>query len=96
MTDEENNMNETRKTSVFENSLVWFGAAVSIAEILTGTCLAPLGFWKGLAAVIGGHVIGGVLLYFAGLLGARFGCSAMETTKRTLGSAADSFLLCSM
>lgn len=28
---------EERRTSVFENGLIWFGAAVSIAEILTGT-----------------------------------------------------------
>ena len=28
-----------RRTSVFENGLIWFGAAVSIAEILTGAYL---------------------------------------------------------
>ncbi len=38
-------------TSVSANSLIWFGAGVSIAEILTGTYLAPLGFGKGLAAI---------------------------------------------
>ena len=27
----------TKKTSVFENGLIWFGAGVSIAETLTGT-----------------------------------------------------------
>ena len=32
-----------KKTSVFQNSLIWFGAGVSIAEILTGTYFAPLG-----------------------------------------------------
>ena len=37
---------EERRTSVFENGLIWFGAAVSIAEILTGTYFAPLGFAK--------------------------------------------------
>ena len=30
-----------KKTSSFQNSLIWFGAAVSIAEILTGTYFAP-------------------------------------------------------
>ena len=29
-------MNEKR-TGLFENGLIWFGAGVSIAEILTGT-----------------------------------------------------------
>lgn len=40
-------MNEKR-TSVFENGLIWFGAGVSIAEIMTGTLFAPLGFPKGI------------------------------------------------
>lgn len=31
-------MNEKR-TGLFENGLIWFGAGVSIAEILTGTTL---------------------------------------------------------
>ena len=42
---------EEKRTSLFENGLIWFGAGVSIAEILTGTYLAPLGFGRGLAAV---------------------------------------------
>ena len=49
---------ENRRTSIFENGLIWFGAGVSIAEILTGTYFAPLGFGKGLLAVITGHLIG--------------------------------------
>ena len=32
--------------------LVWFGAAVSLAEILTGTFFAPLGLQTGLAAIV--------------------------------------------
>ena len=32
-----------KKTSIYENGLIWFGAAVSIAEILTGTYYAPMG-----------------------------------------------------
>ena len=43
---------EEKRTSVFENGLIWFGAAVSIAEILTGTYFAPLGFTKGLLAIL--------------------------------------------
>lgn len=52
-----------KKTSVFSNGLIWFGAGVSIAEILTGTYLAPLGFGRGLAAILLGHVIGCALLF---------------------------------
>ncbi|MEG1682408.1 MAG: putative hydroxymethylpyrimidine transporter CytX [Oscillospiraceae bacterium] len=77
-------MQET-KTSVFSNGLIWFGAAVSIAEILTGTLLAPLGFAKGLAAILLGHLFGCLLLYAAGLIGAKTEKSAMETVKLSFG-----------
>jgi putative hydroxymethylpyrimidine transporter CytX len=76
---------EQTKTSVFSNGLIWFGAAVSIAEILTGTLAAPLGFRKGLLAIIVGHIIGCILLYMAGLIGAKTGKSAMETVKISFG-----------
>ena len=74
-----------KKTSAFQNSLIWFGAAVSIAEILTGTYFAPLGFTKGLLAILVGHVIGCAMFFFAGLIGGRTGRSAMETVKMSFG-----------
>jgi len=77
---------EERRTSVFENGLIWFGAAVSIAEILTGTYFAPLGFTKGLLAILIGHIIGCTMLVFAGLIGGRVRKSAMETAKMSFGS----------
>jgi purine-cytosine permease-like protein len=61
---------EQTKTSVFSNGLIWFGEAGSIAEILTGTLVAPLGFGAGLLAIVTGHVIGCAVLYLAGLIGA--------------------------
>lgn len=66
-----------KKTSLFENGLIWFGAGVSIAEILTGTYFAPLGMAKGLAAILIGHVIGCVLLFLSGVIGGtlRKGCN---------------------
>ena len=70
---------EGKKTSVFANSLIWFGAGVSIAEILTGTYFAPLGIAKGLQAIITGHIIGCVMLFLAGYIGGKAGKSAMET-----------------
>lgn len=77
---------EEKRTSVFENGLIWFGAAVSIAEILTGTYFAPLGFIKGLLAVLIGHIIGCVILFFSGLIGGKVRKSAMETVKMSFGS----------
>ena len=76
---------EEKRTSLFENGLIWFGAGVSIAEILTGTYIAPLGFGRGLAAVLIGHVIGCLMIFFAGLIGARNRKSAMETVKLSFG-----------
>ena len=78
-------MEKKKGTSVFENGLIWFGAGVSIAEILTGTYLAPLGFEKGLTAILLGHLIGCLMMFFAGLIGARMRKSAMETVKMSFG-----------
>jgi putative hydroxymethylpyrimidine transporter CytX len=76
---------EEKRTSAFENGLIWFGAGVSIAEILTGTYFAPLGFKRGLAAIVLGHVIGCTMFFLAGLIGGKTGKSAMETVKRSFG-----------
>lgn len=78
-------MQEKAKTTVFGNSLIWFGAAISIAEILTGTLFAPLGFQKALLAIVLGHILGGFLFYFAGSIGARYSKTAMDTAKLTFG-----------
>ena len=77
-------MNENR-TSVFSNGLIWFGAGVSLAEILTGTYFAPLGFGKAMAAILLGHFIGGIMMFAAGMIGAKERRSAMETVKMSFG-----------
>mgnify|MGYP000720167234 FL=1 len=77
-------MNEKR-TSIFENGLIWFGAGVSLAEILTGTYFAPLGFGKGVLAIIIGHIIGCMMLFLAGVIGGKTRRSAMETVKDSFG-----------
>ncbi len=77
-------MNE-KKTSVFSNGLIWFGAGVSLAEILTGTYFAPLGFGKAMLAILLGHLIGGLMMFAAGMIGAKERKSAMETVKMSFG-----------
>ena len=74
-----------KKTSNFQNGLIWFGAGVSLAEILTGTAFAPLGMAKGFAAILLGHIIGCAMMLLAGLIGGRTGRSAMETVKMSFG-----------
>lgn len=75
-----------KRTSLFENGLIWFGAGVSIAEILTGTYFAALGLGRGLAAILVGHVIGCIMLFLAGVIGGKTRKSAMETVKDSFGS----------
>ena len=74
-----------KRTSIFENGLIWFGAGVSLAEILTGTYFASLGFRKGLLAIIIGHIIGCTMLFLAGVIGGKTRRSAMETVKMSFG-----------
>ena len=74
-----------KRTSLFENGMIWFGAGISIAEILTGTYLAPLGFGSGLAAILIGHLIGCTLMFLAGIIGARQRRSSMEAAKMSFG-----------
>ena len=75
-----------KRTSIPANALIWFGAGVSLAEILTGTFFAPLGFRDGGVAIVVGHIIGCALLFLAGLIGARTRRSAMETVKMAFGA----------
>ncbi|WP_410497629.1 putative hydroxymethylpyrimidine transporter CytX [Chitinibacter sp. S2-10] len=85
MTSSANLPNSESTLSSSALALLWFGAAVSLAEILTGTFLAPLGFEQGVKAILLGHVIGGVLFWLAGYIGAKTGKPAMETVKRSFG-----------
>ena len=66
-------------------AMIWFGAALSIAEIMTGTYLAPLGLTQGLYAIILGHIIGGIFLFGAGLIGGRLRQGSMNTTAFSFG-----------
>lgn len=66
-------------------TLIWFGAAVSIAEIITGTLFAPLGFAKGIFVILIGHVIGCFLMYLVGLIGIKTGMGTMMSTAKSFG-----------
>ena len=63
-------MNDNRNgMSACASGLVWFGAAVSIAEIEAGAALAPAAVggraWIVFAAILLGHLLGGALLFLA-------------------------------
>lgn len=71
--------------------MIWFGAGVSIAEIITGTYFAPLGFAKGMAAIAIGHVLGCALLFMTGVIGAKKKMAAMQTTALSFGKIGAKF-----
>ncbi|OOF56242.1 cytosine permease [Rodentibacter genomosp. 2] len=73
------------KHSNLTASLVWFTAAISMAEILTGTWFAPLGWKQGILAILLGHIIGGAMFFCAGFIGAKTQKSAMQTVQISYG-----------
>ena len=56
-----------------------------MAEILTGTWFAPLGWQQGLIAIVVGHFIGGSMFFCAGYIGAKTQKSAMQTVQISFG-----------
>ena len=84
-------MENKGRTSLFENGLIWFGAGLSIAEILTGTSFASLGFGKGILALIIGHIIGCLMLFCAGIIGGKERKSAMDTVTMSFGADGSKF-----
>lgn len=77
----------TRTLSTPTLALIWFGASVSLAEILTGTFFAPLGLEAGLAAIFIGHVIGCALFWLVAFISAKTGEAAMQAVSRSFGKA---------
>ena len=77
----------TRSLSTPTLGFIWFGAAVSLAEILTGTFFAPLGLEQGLTAILIGHLIGGALFWLVSFISAKTGASAMQAVARSFGRA---------
>ncbi len=78
-------MEEKTQLSGLNLFFLWFGAAVSVAEILTGGYLAELGAVKGLWAIILGHLAGTILLVLAGLIGFRERLPAIMSTRISFG-----------
>lgn len=80
------------RTSLFTNAVIWFGVAISVSEIIAGIQLgsaAPTdSIW---VPLILGHVIGGILLFLVGLIGARLRVNAMQTIKSTFGGYGSRF-----
>lgn len=71
--------------SMFNFTTLWFGAAISVAEILAGGLLAPLGFKMGLLAILLGHLVGTTLLVLGGVIGTTERIPALVSTRISFG-----------
>lgn len=78
-------MDEVKRTSGFSFFALWFGAAVSLAEIMTGSLLAPLGIKKGIAAILIGHLIGTLILAVVGIIGFERRSPSLISSRLSLG-----------
>ncbi|MBU4438530.1 MAG: putative hydroxymethylpyrimidine transporter CytX [Acetobacterium sp.] len=78
-------MQNENKLSNRSLTLLWFGAAVSIAEVMTGTLIAPLGLKDGMMAIIIGHIIGTLILFLAGVIGSQSKLAAIESSRISFG-----------
>jgi putative hydroxymethylpyrimidine transporter CytX len=64
---------------------LWFGAAVSLAEILTGGLLAPLGWTNGLVVILLGHVVGAAVFFGVGWVSWKTKRPAIAVTEAAFG-----------
>jgi len=78
-------MTEARKTGGFSFFTLWFGAAVSLAEIMTGSLIAPLGLKQGLFVILAGHLIGALILAIVGIIGFREKSPSLKSCRLSLG-----------
>ena len=73
-------------TGVLSLGIIWFGAAVSVAEIEAG-----IQFGNNWKALVLGHVLGGLMLFAVGLIGATYRRNAMESAEECFGKRSSKF-----
>ena len=79
-------------TGIFTNTLIWFGVAISVSEIEAGIQIASASSLNSLwLPLVLGHVLGGILLFFIGFIGAKLRINAIETTKSAFGKYGSKF-----
>ena len=81
-----------KRTGLFSNGIIWFGVAISVSEIEAGIEIGAAAAHDSLwLPLVLGHVLGGILLFFVRLIGARVRLNAMETTASTFGKYGSKF-----
>ena len=81
-----------KRIGIFSSGIIWFGVAISVSEIEAGIEIGAATTNEGLwLPLLLGHVLGGILLFGVGLIGARVRKNAMETTASTYGTYGSKF-----
>lgn len=77
------------RTGLFTNAVIWFGVAISVSEIEAGIQIGSSpSLWVPLVL---GHIIGAILLFLVGYIGASVRLNAMEMTSSTFGKYGSKF-----
>jgi putative hydroxymethylpyrimidine transporter CytX len=79
-------MNKAKTIDGFSAAALWFGASVSLAEIMTGSLIAPLGLKKGIIVILLGHLVGCLILSFTGVIGYKEKKPSLITSRLSLGT----------
>jgi len=77
---------EERNLSGIDFFLLWSGAAISLAEILAGGILIPLGLMAGILAILLGHIIGNTPFALGGIIGSEQGIPSMVSVRPSFGN----------
>lgn len=78
-------MNDERKLGAFSLFNLWAGAAISLAEVMTGSLIAPLGIKKGIIVILLGHLVGCLILASVGLIGFKEKKPSLVSSRMSLG-----------
>lgn len=76
---------EKNNITTLNFAFLWFGAAISVAEIFTGGLLAPMGFAGGVWAILIGHGLGTAVLALGAYLGATRRLPGISLTELAFG-----------
>lgn len=80
------------RTGLFSNAVIWFGTAISVSEIEAGIGIGAASSLNSLwIPLVLGHILGGILLFLIGYIGASVRQNAMEVTSTTFGKYGSKF-----
>lgn len=80
------------RTGIFTSGIIWFGVAISVSEIEAGIQIASASSLNSLwIPLVLGHLLGGILLFLVGYIGAKLRINAMQTTVSAFGKYGSKF-----